>query len=84
MAAHQSTEPKLKLATPASIALDVFLVLAFFVYMYTVVSTHVPSEDPNMIHLWGALTSACITGVFWLALQMFRVVLKAQREAGKK
>jgi hypothetical protein len=34
--------------------------------------------------LWGGLTSACMSGVFWLAIQMFRVVLKAQLAAKKK
>jgi hypothetical protein len=34
--------------------------------------------------LWGGLTAACMSGVFWLAVQMFRVVLRAQRAAGRK
>jgi len=29
--------------------------------------------------LWGAVSSSCLTAVFWLALQMFRVVLRASR-----
>lgn len=69
-----------KLVTPVSLMVDAVLVIAFFVYMYTVVSTHVQSHDPRMIHFWGAACSACMTVVFWLALQMFRVVVKAQRE----
>jgi hypothetical protein len=73
-----------KLVTPASLAVDAVLVIAFFAYMYSVLSTHVPSRDPHMILLWGALSSACLTGVFWLALQMFRVVYRAQRAAVRK
>ncbi len=69
--------------TPASLAVDGVLVIGFFVYMYTVLASHVPSSNPRMIHLWGALGSSCLTGVFWLALQMFRVTLRAQREAKK-
>jgi hypothetical protein len=72
-----------KLVTPASLAVDAVLVIAFFAYMYGVVSTHVPSNDPGMIRLWGAITASCLTAVFWLALQMFRVVLRAQREGRK-
>jgi len=49
--------------------------------MYSVVSTHVPSRDHRMILLWGGLGSACLTLVFWLALQMLRVVVRAQRAA---
>ena len=76
-------QPETKLVTRASLAVDAVLVLVFFVYMYTVVSTHVPSKDPRMVLLWGGLGSACLSLVFWLTIQMFRVVLKVQREASK-
>jgi hypothetical protein len=68
----------------ASLAVDAVLVLAFFALLYLLVSPHVPSNDPKMILLWGGLCSACLSAVFWLCLQMFRVVLRAQREAGRK
>ena len=77
-------EPEKKLVTRSSLAVDAVLVVAFFVFMYRVAASHVPSNDPAMIRLWGAVTSACLSAVFWLALQMFRVTLRAQREAGKK
>ena len=73
-----------KLVTRSSMALDCFLVVAFFFFMYWVVAPHVTSHDPAMIHLWGAITSSCLTAIFWLALQMFRVTLRGQRGAGKK
>ena len=76
------SEPKL--VSPVSLVVDAILVILFFIYMYTVVSTHVPSNDPKMIHLWGAITSLCLTGVFWLALQMFRVVFRFHREQRRK
>jgi hypothetical protein len=60
------------------------LVVAFFLFLYSIVSPHVPSSNPRMIMLWGGLTAACMSGVFWLAVQMFRVVLRAQRAAGRK
>ena len=72
-----------KLVTPLSLLVDLVLVVSFFVYIYGVVKTHVPSRDPRMIMLWGALCAACMTGVFWLAVQMFRVVLRAQLAAKK-
>jgi hypothetical protein len=72
-----------KLTSPVSLAIDAVLVAAFFVYMYTVVSTHVPSKDHRMVLFWGALCSACMTTVFWLALQMFRIVVKGQDEESK-
>jgi hypothetical protein len=76
------SEPKL--VTPASLAVDAILVIAFFIFMYGILSPHVPSNDPRMIMIWGALTTSCLTAVFWLALQMFRVTLRAQRDANKK
>ncbi len=72
-------QPTQKLTSPASLAVDAVLVIAFFFYMYSVLSGHVQSHDPKMIMLWGGLSSACMAAVFWLALQMFRVVLRAQR-----
>ncbi|HVS53540.1 MAG TPA: hypothetical protein VHD62_14390 [Opitutaceae bacterium] len=72
-----------KLTSPASLAIDAVLVIAFFIYIYTVVSTHVPSHDRTMIVVWGGACAACMTGVFWLALQMFRMVFRAQRESRK-
>ena len=73
-----------KLTSPVSLLVDAVLVVVFFIYMYSVLSTHVPSTDPKMILIWGLYTSACLTGVFWLALQMFRVTYRAQREARKQ
>lgn len=67
-----------KLTTPVSLVVDAILVAAFFVLMYFIVRSHVPSNDPKMVLLWGGLTAACMSGVFWLCIQMFRVVLRAQ------
>lgn len=78
------SQPEQKYTSPASLAVDAVLVVAFFAYMYNVLGSHVPSTDPKMIVLWGALGAACMSGVFWLCIQMFRVVFRAQREAGKK
>ena len=76
-------QPAPKLVTPLSLLVDAVLVVAFFIYIYSVVSTHVPSSDPKMIVVWGAYTASCLTAVFWLALQMFRVTYRAQRDARK-
>ena len=73
-----------KHTTPVSLAVDAVLLVAFFLFIYSLVSSHVPSDDPKMILLWGGLCAACLTGVFWLCIQMFRVVLRNQREAGRK
>jgi uncharacterized membrane-anchored protein len=77
-------QPEKKSAvTPASLIVDAIVVGGFFVLMFTLFKHHVPSNDPKMINLWGFLSAACISAVFWLAVQMFRVVYRAQKEAGK-
>ena len=76
-------QPEQKFTSPVSLIVDAILVIGFFVFMFGVLQKHVPSNDPNMIMLWAGLTAACMSGVFWLAVQMFRVVLRAQREANR-
>ncbi|MSU23642.1 MAG: hypothetical protein EXS32_07450 [Opitutus sp.] len=77
-------QPEQKHTSPASLAVDAVLVVAFFLLIYRLVAPHVTSTDPQMIRIWGGACAACMTGVFWLCIQMFRVVLRAQRAAGKK
>lgn len=76
--------PAPKFVTPVSVAVDLVLVAAFFAYMYSVLRSHVPSTDEFYIRLWAALAAACMSGVFWLCIQMFRVVLRAQLAEKKK
>lgn len=69
-----------KFTTPASLVVDALLVGAFFLFLYfKVLPVHVPSNDPFQIRLWAGLTAACMSGVFWLAVQMFRVVYRFQK-----
>lgn len=77
-------QPEQKFTSPASLAVDAVLVIAFFLFIYTLVAPHVPTNDPKMTLLWGGLTAACMSAVFWLCVQMFRVVLRAQRAANRK
>ena len=67
-----------KHASAVTVVVDIILSAAFFLFMFWVLKSHVPSNDPKWILIWGALTSLCMTGVFWLALWMFRMVWRAQ------
>jgi hypothetical protein len=83
--ASNSPDIKLdKLTSPVGLVVDAILVIGFFVFMFGLLKSHVPSNDPKMVFLWAGLTAGCMSGVFWLAIQMFRVVLSAQRLASKK
>lgn len=62
------------------VVIDLLLVLIVFIGMTFVMRSHVPSENPGTILAVAMFTSSCFTGVFWLALQMFKVVLAHQRE----
>lgn len=77
------SQSETKLVTPVSLFVDAVLVVAFFLYLYSLVSPHVPSRDPYYIKLWGGLAAACMSGVFWLCVQMFRVVFRAHRAANR-
>ncbi len=66
-----------------ALVLDLVLTGIAFAIFYWLVHSHVPSSDRTMIKLWGGLTAACMSGVFWIALNMFKVVLKFQIESRK-
>ncbi|MDX2187181.1 MAG: hypothetical protein SFV32_09630 [Opitutaceae bacterium] len=72
-------ESQTKYVTPFSLIVDAVLVLAFFTFMFGVLQPHVPSNDTGSIYLWSGLTAACMSGVFWLCIQMFRVVYRFQK-----
>jgi hypothetical protein len=78
------SQPVTKLTSPLGLLVDAILCAAFFYGIYVLVAPHVPSNDGKMILLWGGLCAACMTGVFWLSIQMFRVVLQAQRADRRK
>jgi hypothetical protein len=40
-----------------------------------VLRPHVPSDDPTAVLIVSGMASLCITGIFWLATNMFRVTL---------
>ncbi len=77
------SQPEQKSVTPLSLAIDAVLVLGFFAYMYGVLKPHVPSTCVCYINIWAALTAACMSGTFWLCIQMFRVVYRAQHASKK-
>ncbi|WP_438481599.1 hypothetical protein [Oleiharenicola lentus] len=66
-----------------TLILDLALTAIAFVIFYWLVNSHVPSEDPKMIMLFGGLTAGCMAGVFWLAWQMVKTVYRFQRESKK-
>ena len=72
-------QPPARISLPHLI-LDAALCLAAFGLFFAVIRLHVPSEDGRQVAFWSGATAACMTGVFWLALQMFKAVVRHQRE----
>ena len=72
-------QQKVKLTRKSDFPVDMVLCGGFFAFMYSLLQSHVPSNDPQMIMLWSAGAAACMTGVFWLASWMFRMVMRYQR-----
>ena len=68
------TEDK-PLVSKTGIVVDLILSIAFFAFMFWVLMPHVPSYDPNAVYIVAGMTSFCMTGVFWIAANMFRVTL---------
>lgn len=68
-----------KHVTPVTIAIDLVIVAALFVFWFGVCKSHVHSNDPKFINFFGAFTALSITGVFWVAIQMFRVVVAGEK-----
>ena len=68
------TEDK-PLVSKTGIVVDLILSVSFFAFMFWVLMPHVPSYDPNTVYIVAGMTSFCMTGVFWIAANMFRVTL---------
>lgn len=77
------SSPERKPLNPLKLALDLVLVAGFFTFFYYKLQVHVPSSDPFMIRFWSTLAAACMSGVFWLALQMLTTVFRFQRDSRK-
>jgi len=63
-----------------AIAIDLLITLVVFVALLFVFRSHVPGYSPMIVLAFSAFTSACVTALFWMAMQMFKAVLSHQRE----
>ncbi len=79
---HMAT-PEKKPFSFAKLAADLVVTAIAFVIFYQLVNSHVPSSDPKTVMFFGASAAACMTGVFWIAMQMLKTVYRFQRDSGK-
>jgi hypothetical protein len=69
-----------KLVSKSGAILDVILTVIFFVWMTGILKKHVPwvEEGETAVLVGAAACSLCLSGVFWMALSLFRVTLADQ------
>ncbi|MDA7757308.1 hypothetical protein N8920_05365 [Opitutales bacterium] len=68
-----STDSDQPLVTKKGVIVDLVLSVLFFLFMREVLVPHVPSQDPTSVFIVSSMTAFCMTGVFWIAANMFRV-----------
>ena len=70
----EQTEDK-PLVSKTGLVVDFLLSIVFFGFMFWVLMPHVPSYDTTTVYIVAGMTSFCMTGVFWISANMFRVTL---------
>lgn len=80
---------KPKLVTKQAVVIDLVLTVVFFVWITSILKKHVPWSEAGetAVLLGAAYCGACLAGVFWMALNLFRVTLADQmlpKAAGSK
>jgi hypothetical protein len=74
------SEGKKTFVSKQDLVFDAVFMLVLLAFWSWVAASHVPSNDPAQIRVWGAFTSSCMTAVFWMSWQLLRVVYRRQKE----
>ena len=61
------------LVSQRGLVFDFVLAISFFLFMSWVLIPHIPSQDPMAVKIVAGMASFCMTGVFWIAINMLRV-----------
>lgn len=75
---------KQTLVSAKAIIFDILLSIGFFGYMAWVCRSHVFIEQEPILTILACFTALCVTGVFWIGIQYFRVTLTDQRKRRKQ
>lgn len=63
------------------VGLSVVLALVFWACFTRLLLPFVPAETPGMAYFFAGFTATCLTGVFFVATHMFRLVYQEHRKA---
>ena len=66
------------------VGLSVVLALVFWTCFTRLLLPFVPAETPGLQYILAGFTAACLTGVFYVASQMFFLVLQEHRKARRE
>lgn len=71
---------KPRLITKQAVVIDLVLTVVFFAVITPILKKHVPWSEAGetSVLLGAAYCGACLAGVFWMALSLFRVTLADQ------
>lgn len=73
------TEPTQKLVSKRGMFIDLILSGAWFAFFSVALRDYVPSYTEPYVTFFALSTAGCLTGIFWLVISMFRVVLADER-----
>ena len=73
-----------KLVSTKGVIIDLALALVFFACFAIYLRPYVPSYKEPFVTVFATATAVCLSSVFWLGLNMFRVVLADQRKRARE
>ena len=73
------SEGEKKLISRKSALIDLVLSGIWFAFFAVVLRDYVPSYKEPFVTFFAVSTAGCLTGIFWLVISMFRVVLVDQK-----
>lgn len=66
------------------LGLSIVLSLVFWASFTRLLLPFVPAETPGWAYFFSGFTAFCLTGVFFLAVHMFQLVLQEHRKARRE
>jgi hypothetical protein len=71
---------KPKLITTQAVVIDLVLTVVYYVWINSILKKHVPwgERGDTAVLLGAAYCGLCLAGVFWMAINLFRVTLADQ------
>ncbi len=68
-----------KLIGRGGIVVDIILTIIFFGFFTWILRPYVPAQSEVYVWFFSAFTASCLTGVFYIAVSMFRIVRVDQK-----